>query len=230
MTVRWMLRGDLDSVMEIQNMVMMQPWTEDETRIALKSHNTIGRVIDVDDVVCGYSIYTLAKKKVEVLNFAIHPESWRCGYGEMMIDHIKSRLSTDAVTQLLQELHALGIVVAVRGDDLRLHPTSKVSGDLKNRVRKEKQEILLRMRADSKGKADLTKSLIGRSRTRIIFELAECNLRGLQFLKAQEFAAVSMHWDEQLQMDRILMVYDVNKSRFHPRNRISGTEMLRPDG
>lgn len=92
--VRWMIKRDLDSVMQIEQEAFgKHAWTQAEFLIANRQRNTIGMVAERNDEVVGYMIYELHKSRIEVLNFAVRKRSQRLGVGNEMVDKLKQKLS-----------------------------------------------------------------------------------------------------------------------------------------
>lgn len=91
--VRWMIRADMPSVLEIEKASFEYPWTEDDFIKCLRQRNCIGRVVDRGKDCAGFMVYELHKKLIEVLNFAVAPDHRRTGVGEAMVDTLKGKLS-----------------------------------------------------------------------------------------------------------------------------------------
>lgn len=91
--IRWMVRRDMAAVLRISNASFRQPWTEEDFIRELRQRNVIGMVAEVGDTIVGYMMYELRKHSLEVLNFAVHPDSRRHGVGTQMIDKLIGKLS-----------------------------------------------------------------------------------------------------------------------------------------
>lgn len=92
--VRWMIRRDLESVMQIEKESFEKhAWSEAEFLIALRQRNCIGMVAERNDEVVGYMVYELHKSRIEVLKFAVRKRSQRLSVGNEMIDKLKQKLA-----------------------------------------------------------------------------------------------------------------------------------------
>lgn len=93
--VRWMIRRDMVSVLEIENQAFgFDAWSEEEFR-QLRQRNTIGMVAERNDQVVGFMIYELHKNRLYLLNFAVVEHCRRSGVGSAMIGKLKSKLTPD---------------------------------------------------------------------------------------------------------------------------------------
>lgn len=71
--IRWMIREDLDAVVEIDRMSFDDPLSGDEFIARLRCFNTIGMVAEADRVIVGYVIYSLHASHLFVSRLAVHP-------------------------------------------------------------------------------------------------------------------------------------------------------------
>lgn len=95
-TVRWMIRRDMPAVLEIEERCFgFNAWTEEDFIRCLRQRNCIGLTCELEDTVIGYSIYELQKRSLLLLNFAIHPHYQRQGFGTLMLEKLKRKLSHD---------------------------------------------------------------------------------------------------------------------------------------
>jgi ribosomal-protein-alanine N-acetyltransferase len=96
--VRWMIRRDIDGVMEAEKASYANPWDQDELFALLRQRNVIGMVCEIpvgsDYQVVGFMLYELGKWGITVLNLAVHPKYRRNGYGSALIAKLKSKLGT----------------------------------------------------------------------------------------------------------------------------------------
>jgi ribosomal-protein-alanine N-acetyltransferase len=102
--VRWMIRRDLTSVLEIESSCFEFPWSEDEFIRCLRQRNCIGMVAEDDGRVVGFMIYELHRTRLHVLNFAVHPDARRRGIGRAMIQKLTTKLSADRRTRITLEV------------------------------------------------------------------------------------------------------------------------------
>jgi ribosomal-protein-alanine N-acetyltransferase len=91
--IRWMIRRDMEEVLDIENRCFEFRWCEEDFIRALRQRNTIGMVAEYDERVMGYMVYELHKRKLTILNFAVDPDHWLRGVGSQMIDKLKGKLS-----------------------------------------------------------------------------------------------------------------------------------------
>lgn len=93
--IRWMISRDLPQVTAIEYASFPSWWSEDDFRKVLRQRDCIGLVAVAGFDVVGYIVYELHKKRLHVLNLAVHPD-WRGrGIGKQMVDRLKSKLSAD---------------------------------------------------------------------------------------------------------------------------------------
>lgn len=90
--IRWMIRRDMPSVLEIEGQSFEFPWTEGDFIDALRRSNHIGMVAEVNENVVGYMIYQTRKKERELVAFAVHPECRRIGVGRSLIGRLIAKL------------------------------------------------------------------------------------------------------------------------------------------
>lgn len=91
--VRWLIRRDLEAVLEIDWLSFEQPLDEVHFIGSMRHTNIIGLVAERDDAIVGYMIYATWKNRMEVCRMAVHPHYRRHGVGRAMIDRIKKKLS-----------------------------------------------------------------------------------------------------------------------------------------
>jgi ribosomal-protein-alanine N-acetyltransferase len=98
--IRWMIRRDMPEVLAIEHASFEFPWCEEEFLRVLRQRNCIGMVAEYGERVVGFMIYELHKNKLEVLDFASHPEFRRMGVGRQMIAKLVSKLSSHRRTKI----------------------------------------------------------------------------------------------------------------------------------
>lgn len=105
MHVRWMIRRDMPSVLNIESASFEFPWSEDEFMRCLRQRNCIGMVVEnEDDEICGFMVYELHKNRLHVLNFAVAKGKQRQGYGTAMVNKLASKLSHDRRNRIMLEV------------------------------------------------------------------------------------------------------------------------------
>ena len=80
--IRWMIRRDMPEVLGIEEASFEFPWLEEDFIRCLRQRNCIGMVAEYDDGVVGFMIYELNKSRIQVLNFAVHPDHRRSGLAD----------------------------------------------------------------------------------------------------------------------------------------------------
>ena len=91
--IRWMLRSDYPKVLDIEWRAYDDPWTEEDIASWLSKRNCIGLVAEAGGKVCGYVVYTLHKKRLEIVNIAVDPQHEGKGIGSKIIDRLKYKLT-----------------------------------------------------------------------------------------------------------------------------------------
>lgn len=91
--LRWLIRRDMDEVMEIERTSFSIPWSEEDVLCCLRQQNCIGTVLEIDRKVVGFMIYELHKDQLRILNMAVSPNCRRVGYGHQMIQRLIDKLA-----------------------------------------------------------------------------------------------------------------------------------------
>jgi len=92
--VRWLIRRDMDEVLEIENRSFEFPWTEADFLCCLRQRNCIGVVYESSQLhIHGFMIYELHKQHLRILNLAVAPEVRRTGVGATMVRRLVEKLS-----------------------------------------------------------------------------------------------------------------------------------------
>jgi len=114
--LRWLIRRDMDRVMEIERRSFVDRWDEEEFITTMRNRNCIGTVLDpvtIEDDLYGFMIYELHKDRLKILRMAVHPELRRTGCGAQMIQRLKDKLEQ-------QRRHSIDIEVDERNLDCQL--------------------------------------------------------------------------------------------------------------
>ncbi len=98
--IRWMIRRDMPEVLAIEHAGFDFPWCEEEFLRVLRQRNCIGMVAEHGERVVGFMIYELHKNKLQVLDFATHPEFRRTGVGRQMLSKLVGKLSSHRRTRI----------------------------------------------------------------------------------------------------------------------------------
>lgn len=92
--IRWMIRCDLDGVMQIERS-RPHPWQVEDFLRCLRQRNCIGMVARKgDEQIDGYMIYSLHKNKLELENFAVRPEAMLDNVADTMLQKMFRKLSS----------------------------------------------------------------------------------------------------------------------------------------
>lgn len=89
-TIERMKNKHLLAVKEIDNKF----WTDEQFKDVGKCGNVFSYVILVNGVVVGYVFYALTSRYLNIINFSIHPEHRRFGFGSLLLDHLKTKLTS----------------------------------------------------------------------------------------------------------------------------------------
>jgi [ribosomal protein S18]-alanine N-acetyltransferase len=101
--IRWMIRRDMEEVLQIEEKCFEFPWYEEDFIRCLRQRNCIGMVAEYQDEIFGFMIYELHEYRIHLLNFAVSPEKQRTGVGSQMIAKLQSKLSSHKRSRLLLE-------------------------------------------------------------------------------------------------------------------------------
>ncbi len=102
--IRWMIRRDMPSVIDIEGGSFEFPWSEEEFIRALRQRNCIGMVAELNEIVVGFMVYELHKNRLHILNFAVHRDYRRNGVGKAMIEKLVGKLSRQRRSRILLEV------------------------------------------------------------------------------------------------------------------------------
>lgn len=91
--IRWMIRRDMPEVLNIEMRSFDYPWAERDFIQCLRQRNCIGMVCEYKEQIVAFMVYKFSKDKLTILNFAVHPEFRRQGFGKQMIDNLRLKLS-----------------------------------------------------------------------------------------------------------------------------------------
>lgn len=102
--IRWLIRRDMQDVLEIERESFEFPWSEEDFLCCLRQRNCIGMVAEVDDQIVGFMIYELHKSRLHVLNFAVSSEYRRTTVGKKMIQRLVDKLSQQRRKEIVVEV------------------------------------------------------------------------------------------------------------------------------
>lgn len=105
--VRWMIRGDMIQVLDIERESFEFPWSEDDFMGTLRLRNCVGMVAETDDRrVAGFMIYELHQHSMQLLSFAVASNFRRTGVGAVMLAKLKGKIEQqrrEAISALVRE-------------------------------------------------------------------------------------------------------------------------------
>lgn len=102
--IRWMIRRDMNEVLDIEQASFEFPWLEDDFLRCLRQRNCIGMVAEYDERVVGFMVYELHKDQLHVLNFAVRPDIRRRGIGNQMVNKLIGKLSRKGRNRIVLEI------------------------------------------------------------------------------------------------------------------------------
>lgn len=102
--IRWMIRRDMNEVLDIEQESFEFPWCEDDFIRCLRQRNCIGMVAEYDDRVVGFMIYELHKTRLHIMNFAVSRDFRRRGVGRQMLGKLIGKLSHQRRTRIMLEV------------------------------------------------------------------------------------------------------------------------------
>jgi ribosomal-protein-alanine N-acetyltransferase len=102
--VRWMIRRDMPSVLEVENNSFDHPWTEQEFIRNQQRRECIGMVAERCEHVVGYMMYELHRQRLHLLSFAVHPDHRRLGIGRAMMERMIAKLSYQRRNRIVVEV------------------------------------------------------------------------------------------------------------------------------
>ena len=95
--MRWMISRDFPEVLTIEAHAFppAHAFTMESLRRTLSQRHTFGTVVDYQDQVIGYSVYTLRPRSITLLSLATHPEFYLRGVGHSLIERLTDKLTPD---------------------------------------------------------------------------------------------------------------------------------------
>lgn len=102
--IRWLVRGDMPEVVDLEARSFEFAWTEEDFLACLRQRNCIGMVAEEDDEVVGYMLYELLPGTLRVVNFAVAPQKRREGVGSRMVSRLVEKLEMQRRTEITLEV------------------------------------------------------------------------------------------------------------------------------
>lgn len=107
--IRWLIRRDMDEVLQIEGSSFQYPWTEEEFLCCLRQRNCIGTVAELDQRIVGYMIYELHKSMLRIINFAVAPDVRRHGIGRQMVERLVDKLHQQRRREIVLEVRETNV-------------------------------------------------------------------------------------------------------------------------
>ena len=98
--IRWLIRRDMEGVLEIEQLGFDDPWMKSDFVACVRQRNFRRMVIEDGRDVLGFMIYELHQSRITLLNLAVHPCCRRRGLGKQMIEQLKEKLTTQRRREL----------------------------------------------------------------------------------------------------------------------------------
>jgi len=102
--VRWMIRRDMQEVLEIEREAFEFPWSDEDFTRCLRQRNCIGMVAESGDSVVAFMIYELHRSRLHVLNFAVARSHRRLGIGTRMMEKLVGKLTPERRSRIVLEV------------------------------------------------------------------------------------------------------------------------------
>ena len=96
--------GHLPAVMGIEADSFEFPWCEEDFSRYRRMRNCMGKVIKYDGRAVGYMYYTLHKKRIHLLNFAVSRVFRRLGVGTRLLENLLMKLSAQRRSRIILEV------------------------------------------------------------------------------------------------------------------------------
>lgn len=93
--IRWLLKRDIESLVNMEAETFEYPWTYEEYVFKLRSRNTIGMVAEFKEKIVGTIIYQIHKRRIIIDNIFVDKWCVRNGIGTKLINYLKNKLSDD---------------------------------------------------------------------------------------------------------------------------------------
>ena len=105
-SIRWMIRADLQNVVEIEARAGENKWSMEDFLRRLQRRDCIGKVcVGADDTkILGYIVYELHEDHLHISNFTVDNKYQRKSIGFHMMENMKSKLSEHRRTFIEMEI------------------------------------------------------------------------------------------------------------------------------
>jgi ribosomal-protein-alanine N-acetyltransferase len=122
--IRWMIRRDMEEVLEIEKASFEFPWLEDDFLRCLRQRNCIGMVAEYDERVVGFMVYELHKDQLHVLNFSVRPDVRRRNVGQQMVNKLIGKLSRKGRNRIMLEIRETNLAAQMFFKNLEFRAVS----------------------------------------------------------------------------------------------------------
>jgi [ribosomal protein S18]-alanine N-acetyltransferase len=138
LTARWLIRKDMDRVVDIEDSSFDCPWSEDEFIDCLRQRNHIGQVAILDrgkgvfNPIVGFIIYELDRKALHILNMAVDPGYRRAGVGSFMVQLLVDKLSQQRRPEVMVEVRETNLPAQLFLSEQKFQAISVVKNSYSN--------------------------------------------------------------------------------------------------
>jgi ribosomal-protein-alanine N-acetyltransferase len=84
--VRPLRIDDLCQVARIEQQAMPAPWSEEQLQAEIEAGNSIARVVEYDDHLCGYAFFRTCLPECELVHLVVAPEWQRLGAALVLLE------------------------------------------------------------------------------------------------------------------------------------------------
>jgi [ribosomal protein S18]-alanine N-acetyltransferase len=102
--IRWMIRSDIEQVLQIENESFDFAWSEEVFIRYLRQRNCIGMVNEIENRVAGFMVYELYENRIHLVNFCVKNDFRRTGVGTEMMKKLVSKLSEQRRNRIMLEV------------------------------------------------------------------------------------------------------------------------------
>lgn len=125
--IRAMLPSDLRAVAAVERSAYEYPWSRGIFRDCLLA-GYCSVVLDIDGVVMGYAIMSVAAGEAHILNICVHPDAQRIGYGRRLLHALLVRAEESEAQKIFLEVRpsnaaALQLYRSVGFEEIGIRPS-----------------------------------------------------------------------------------------------------------
>lgn len=102
--IRWMIRRDMEEVLEIENLCFEFPWSEEDFIRCLRQRNIMGLAAEVGPRIAGFMLYEIHRSRLKLLTISVLPAMQRRGIGRELTGKLKKGLLPDRRTQIVTDV------------------------------------------------------------------------------------------------------------------------------